>query len=106
MSWKNILKAEPIQTRNTSKIRNIKPNFSDISDLAGVSESIKPSLRQIIDLSRELEAFEERAAIIEFDGEKPRNDAEQLAYELLMEKLENKLCFSWLIFNKHNQKLH
>ncbi len=66
----------------------------------------KPTIKQILDLSRELEAFEERAAIIEFDGETTREGAEQLAYDKLIEKLENDECFSWFTFNKHYKKFY
>lgn len=38
----------------------------------------------------EREEFEERAAIMEFDGKMPRRDAEQLAYEIIKKKRDGK----------------
>ena len=101
MSWRNLLKSTNVHTRNIRNLRNIDSNISDISYISTFTETKKPSLSQILDLSKEIEAFEERAGIIEFDGETTREEAEQLAYAQLMHKLENNACFSWLSFNKN-----
>jgi len=38
---------------------------------------------------------------MEYDGGLTEEEAEQGAYEEIMEQLENQPTFNWMIFNKH-----
>lgn len=99
---------------NSANLANCSMAISNFSKISSESlekskfetrgKQTKPSLEQILELSSELEAFEERAAIIEFDGTHARSTAEKLAYDALMIRLERNSCFSWLIFNTHHNK--
>ena len=90
----------------TSNISNNSFNIPDFPDIPGVTETKKPTLECFLALANEIEAFEERAAIIEFEGDKTRNEAEKLAYESLIKRLVSNQGYSWLVFNKYFCKIH
>lgn len=59
--------------------------------MKGVKNELYEVIRQVVlnDTNKErIEAFEERAAIMEFDGGLPREEAERLAYEIVYGKLK------------------
>lgn len=57
--------------------------------MKGVKNELSEVIRQVVlnDTNKErIEAFEERAAIMEFDGGLNRQEAERLAYEIVYGK--------------------
>lgn len=57
--------------------------------MKGVKNELSEVIRQVVlnDTNKEqIEAFEERAAIMEFDGGLTRKEAERLAFEIVYKK--------------------
>jgi len=108
-----VIEKSVLPTANSANHENKSPGISNFSKISSKNlknttlwTTNKPSLEQILSLSKELETFEERAAIIEFDGEQTRKEAEKMAYEALIQKLESCINFAWLTFNKYYNTLH
>ena len=80
---RDILSNKDEKSKNTSKERSEVRNFLFSRSSYELNElnEISPALT-----ADELEDFEERATIMEFDCNKPRGEAERMALERIMQK--------------------
>jgi len=85
---RDILSNKDEKSKNTSKERSEVRNFLFSRSSYELNElnEISPALT-----ADELEDFEERATIMEFDCNKPRGEAERMALERIMQKRKHLL---------------
>ncbi len=85
---RDILSNKDEKSKNTSKERSEVRNFLFRRSSYELNElnEISPALT-----ADELEDFEERASIMEFDCNKPRGEAERMALERIMQKRKHLL---------------
>lgn len=100
MGWRDILQSSPAEAGKMGKMGNIqdlRPQISHISQISPVQESKTITLEQVLELSCLISEFEERAAIMQYDGEMTREQSEQMAYKEFIDNMKLKgftLCIN------------
>ena len=83
MSWREILQNSSRKVGKSGKSGNSHASFSSFSGFSKVQER-KPTMKQVMELSSLMADFEERAAIMEYDGGLHREHAEALALDIIV----------------------